>query len=617
MKRTLSLLLACSFGLLPSAFAVEVGETVNLNNSTVITDGINVTFSGQYTSVWPKKSTRFYDSKKGRFWTDDYTYSDETEGDSLMCWSHVSSNLIQYWQSYYGVFYKGDKANLPYGSAPGYVISGSTTPDPKVLNVAKNIFETWRAQLGSQGNTGGKLNDATDYFFASTNLNGTTVGGYYKEYFGSSATQSVSTVSNISNLTQAILPAFGIDAASGEKTEMGLMPYIGLSYDKDGYTYGHTVTCYGFTTDENGQISSLIMTNPDDTGTTMTKAYIKEVNGQLLMYRDEAYTKRWNFNSSNKFYISSVSHIETPEVLQNMLAEYSDMEEALVWNGAENGEWKTQAATTEALPTTATGWDVLVDGDNIDTQHRDYYNSYAADNRDVRFDSHASSQEVTIVGTVTPGNIEIAEGNYVFTADADAAIAGSGDVMIRSGASLNTSVDFGTRNIKLEAGATLSSDSAIAVKGEFHSLAAMQQAATFSLREATTPTATVKAGLDLREATALTMEAEVDMTEHDLFLSDKPVTLTMTLNPGTKNILFSNIGTLYIGNTAIANGFSASAAQYFTTTTEDLTQFYLVYNNNTVSLQTFIEGDAVPEPTSATLSLMALTALAARRRRRK
>lgn len=93
-------------------------------------------------------SERFFDNGKGLYWTDwhiypqvydlfiannrdlsflgdltqriddthnlDYSTFQHLENDGNTCWYNASCNVLQYWETYYGVFYKGEDP-LPYG----------------------------------------------------------------------------------------------------------------------------------------------------------------------------------------------------------------------------------------------------------------------------------------------------------------------------------------------------------------------------------------------------------------------------------------------------------------------------------------------------------------------
>ena len=665
MKRTL-FILALSALSLSSAHAA-VGDSIDPTRKVIYhVDGVKVsTFygTGNYSnaSVVQAESTRLYDSNKGGPWTG--SYSDGTEYDSLMCWTHVATNSIQYWQDVYGVFYKdtGNMSATGSGSARelpnGYcgvenILEFGASADvnnARELYIAETFYKSWK-------NTGGSFGDAADWFFkadSKTNpwdANGKwsyadphpgkdydasfscgTPGGYYSEYFGdgnserdafvtinaaaqTSAADSTFAYSDREALKQALLAGLGFTRqADGTyvQTQEGMLAALSLS--------GHVLNCYGFTTDANGTLDTVLIADGDNGTTRLQELLIKDVNGKLVLYRSNSspYIK-------SSTYIDGVSYINTPEVLQNMLKEYRSLDEAAVWNGkGTGGIWETQVdVVNSVIADETTGWDVLVNGDNIDAKHHDYYHGYALEGRNVLFDDHAAEdgdhdaeekRTVTINGTVSAGHIEVAAAGYQFKKGTDGAIAAGADMTVRSGASLASEVALALGDLELEQGALLSSSKTITVSGAF--LTSLQESASFSLRNAVTPSVSVDADLDLREATSITLNTAVDMNGHDLFLNaDRPITISLSEVDGSI-LFFENIGTLSVlttdGIEVITEGMDLT--QYFNITSADdadLSGYSLVYANKALSMS------IVPEPTTATLSLLALAALAARRRRK-
>lgn len=131
--------------------------------------------------------------------------------------------------------------------------------------------------------------------------------------------------------------------------------------------------------------------------------------------------------------------------------------------------------------------------------------------------------------------------------------------------------------------------------------------------------------LNLGSATSLTMATQVDMTEHSLTLSENAIPLHLTLDglniaKGTvfDLTLFTNVSSLVFGDmvytaVGITEPMQWAAADYFVS--DYLTsESYLVYDNTGMISLTGLS--MVPEPSSATLSILALASLAARRRRR-
>ena len=218
-----------------------------------------------------------------------------------------------------------------------------------------------------------------------------------------------------------------------------------------------------------------------------------------------------------------------------MLKEYRSLDEAAVWNGKEtNGNWETQVDVIDSnLADETTGWDVLVNGDDIDTQHHDYYHGYALEGRKVRFDDHAAAgnRRVTINGTVNTPHIEIAAEGYEFVKGTDGAIAPGADMVIRSGASLHSGVELNLNILSLEHGARLSMEDAvgcITVSGEFHVTG--PAVSPLTMHSSPLPTASIDADLDLTAASLVSLEGSVDMNGHSLLLGRDT---TLTLNYDT------------------------------------------------------------------------------------
>ncbi|MDO5472182.1 MAG: hypothetical protein Q4F35_02495 [Akkermansia sp.] len=652
MKKTLRLFSLLSS--LSTTFAAT-GDIIDLTQGYVA-DGVAATFSGGNVTFGKdelQKSTRFYDSQKG--WVADTKY-----GDSQMCWAHTASNMIQYWQSYYGVFYKGSTP-LPYGSDYKRelynIMNPSNSPiitDPMRLQVMKALKNS------GFPNSGNEVAAGTNWFFTWVD----SQGGYYSDYFGAihsgqsnpdGQTATITAVNSLSTLKSALLPALGLTESNGtcRQTESGLIAHLNVTNGES----PHTLTCYGLTTHEDGSIKSLLIADSDDcrlpsyegtTGSTgssgtymprLTQLFVQAAtDGKLALYSDAAYSTP--FISGYTYYISGVTQINTPEVLKNMLAEYSDTEnEAQVWNGSSS-TWDVKTADTNALPTEATGWDILVDGNNIDSEHRGYYHTYAADGRSVEFGDHAAEnqRDVTIVGTVSAQNIEVTATGYHFTAGEGAALTAAqdgGTINIRNGASLTSEVALTNRTVLIEDNAlleltrqasvqlrdvtlqgsatisTTESGATIVVTGNF--TATSRGAATpvtFDLRSSIPPEPNLYADLDLTGATSVTLDCKVNMNGHELRLSEStPITLNLSTE-GTAVPFFSNIGKLFIGEQEISYGTDLSS--YLTITNEaDFPGYTLSYTDGMLSM-----APLVPEPTTTTLGVLALAALTSRRRRR-
>ncbi len=594
MKRTA--ILALLFTSIPLAFA-SLGDSVNTTYH--IADGVVLGNNGYVLLT----SSRFYDSAK-------LTYS-STATDSLMCWAHSFTNSAQYWQTYYGIF---AKSNVPYGSNSTDASWSNKVTKLQIANDFRTYFK----------NTGGTFSLAANWFMKGDapaeklKILGDS-GGYYSEYFADSSPEMKHNVkdSDMGTLTTAIFNAFGISSKDNTyiQTQAGLIPFLDIAYKVDnGDEYGHTLTCYSFKTDSEGNISTLYLADPDSTdGSPLFTAYVGKdtITGALTLYSDANKTIPMKPDQEHAWFIRSVSYINTPQVLQNMLAEYSDVStEAQVWNG-HSTVWEQQTATTEALPTESTGWDIHVNGSNIDSEHHGYYHTYATDGRAVLFNDHAveTNRQITINGTVSASHIEVAAKGYEFKAGENAALAAGADMLIRQAATLHSELALNLANLTLEAGATLCSSEPIVVTGTF--MASLQTATTFSLQNAASVPAVVDADLDLSAAKHIILETSVTLNEHILTLAEGQ---TITLSLVDENLpFFTNISQLIIGGEQIAEGTDLGEHLVFVSpdNEEEYTNISFIYQNNSIMAA------SIPEPTSATLSLIALAALATHRKRHR
>ncbi len=382
---------------------------------TYTVEGINV---GDITS-----SDRFYDGGKGYYWTwsvapnafkkyGDYEWLGELynrvpieyhgtqsefnddafrnlEDDANTCWAYTSANIVQYWQSYYGVFYRGTE-ELPYG----------LTYDKKdlVLTGGTQSLEVNMAFYDSFANDGDNLATALQWYMGgiaepqwTTMRPGYLPAGYFAEYWGNSTQwwdyaeyRDVYSDTTAKEFASYVADALGYVASASNTYELsirGQISYLGLTATDDGA--GHAITCYGFETDANGNIVSVQVTNSDDRKYELFTLYVKKGDVGFLLYTDAACTELWVYSSTN-WYVDSIASIITPEPLQKMYAEYTSAETPLVWTGTSS-EWGGAADTftTDELPTASTGWTVYVDDGG--SEFAGDYATYFADGRKVEF----------------------------------------------------------------------------------------------------------------------------------------------------------------------------------------------------------------------------------------
>ncbi|MDO4410291.1 MAG: hypothetical protein Q4C05_03285 [Akkermansia sp.] len=656
------------FFLLPAIYSshASVGDIINFNAAQSYNiDGVVTRYVSGYLNTQNIESSRLYDSTKGQPWAKNET----TNLDSAMCWLHAGANSLQYWQDVYGVFYKDNNRTLPNGSNNTITVSERLTDgtdrdnvvisNPKNLNIAKNIYENWN---GSQRD-GGFFSDASDWYLkedSSGEAIGT--GSYFSAYFSDTPTHitrlstygeniinntSIETSSGYSpfsdtlaGIKEALLPAFGFEKNSDNtytQLQDGIMPTLGI-WNK-GNNVGHYINCQGFRTDENGNLVSLIIADNNTTSATkglLSEVYLKENNGVVMLYRDSACTKLYNSgNTGTNYYIAKISYINTPEVLRNMLIEYRDTKEAAVWNGASS-TWETQVDVVDSnIADSSTGWDILINGDNIDEAHHGYYHGYALDGRDIEFGDHANAanRQVTIQGTVSARNIEVTAAGYQFLKGTDAAITATleaSSLNIRSGASLTSELAFNERSLLIENGASLTltnvnelrltnvslhsgsaieatTNSTIYVTGAFSTTQGTSVASLYSLRNTIIPEASVNANLDLSTATSISLECMVNMNGFDLYLnSQTPITLNL-LEGGDTIPFFTNIGELYLDNALLSDGTDLTEVLTLTNWA-NYANYSLIYSSGTLGL-------VIPEPTTSTLSMLGLALLLIKRKR--
>ena len=179
-------------------------------------------------------------------------------------------------------------------------------------------------------------------------------------------------------------------------------------------------------------------------------------------------------------------------------------------------------------------------------------------------------------------------------------------MLIRQAATLHSELALNLANLTLEAGASLSSSKTIEVTGTF--IASLQAATTFSLKNAVTVPARVNAALDLSAAKQIILETSVTLNNNILTLAEGQ---TITLSSVDENLpFFTDISKLIIGGKQIAEGTDLGDHLVFISPeNKEYTNISFIYQNDSIMAA------SIPEPTTATLSLLALAALATRRRR--
>lgn len=377
--------------------------------------------------------------------------------DGNECWAHAASNVLQYWQSYYGVFSAhAEKLQL------GYAVEDRKTAI--ALGGTQSLkLSRWFYLSGS--NNGGDVAKAMLSYIADTGAalyHGQALGAFENIYSSSIAQQNASvklqgfekksvldvftlTGTTFSErLTSLACQVFDCEIQEGQvvqKSYGNIAEFAIHDARPNNANDSHSLTLYGFGLNNDGVIDKLYYCDSDDQSFQLKTYYIKlsSYNGgdeHLFLYdsleQESSYT-----------YFKTLTFIRTPDAFKEKGRQYWDGD--LEWSGTgENGStWKQGAgmgSNAEALPDGKTGWHVLVDGT--------YYDSYFDENRNISF---KNAGNVTVEGKLRAGAIKIASGTTKFlAAAADSSIDGTGNVTISDGASLEACLNLGERAVSVE-----------------------------------------------------------------------------------------------------------------------------------------------------------------------
>ncbi len=404
-------------------------------------------------------STRFYDGDKGANWnnsliitearkmysaanydmsvfgdlapaitTPEYTYLSSTHfsaltNDSGHCWAYTAANMLQYWQTYYGVFAKQAMSEgtsivhgLNYDREYMSKLAGTQS-----LKLNKLFYDSFT-------NTGADPSKAFNWYLKGINganqTDDSSAPGYFAQYFGD---QSASTYVNfypnysgsrtLSEISALMLESLGYTQNSEgawEQTTKGQIMHLDLAGNSS-----HAITCYGIELNENGELAALYVVNSDDGTYNLEKVYCQLLSNGVGLYYDEDCTQAWRSN----FRVTGWSSITTPEVLKNMLAEYESGN--LTWMGnLESWTNTAAAADVNVLPTDETGWMVYA---GTDTEHAGYYNSYYAAGRGVEFNDTAAATNVNVGEDISVASMAVnnSEKDYTFSGEGQTITTGS------------------------------------------------------------------------------------------------------------------------------------------------------------------------------------------------
>ncbi|MDO5463524.1 MAG: PEP-CTERM sorting domain-containing protein [Akkermansia sp.] len=194
--------------------------------------------------------------------------------------------------------------------------------------------------------------------------------------------------------------------------------------------------------------------------------------------------------------------------------------------------------------------------------------------------------------------------------------ATGGDIVVMNTANLNL------QELEVAAGMSLSAYVENVASADYEAKVSVSSKATLGLG------ATLNADLVIESGATLDLGGAVDMGS-DLYLNSGTtlggslLTVLRTAEIGSRIDLFTGIDSLYFNGVkqdslTLSDGISAE--QYFSNLTDELNRYYYLTFDDSLAgdgvLSIEVSNIMVPEPTTVTLSLLALAGLAARRRRK-
>lgn len=259
----------------------------------------------------------FYDVGKIFFSSDPSATTPPESGvktDVNYCWAAAGSNVMQYWQDTY-LNKADDKLKTPHTIIQGYEQPHGTD----YLSIYNEVLKS-----GKRDETGWP-DDFFRWWFKgdavqSFDLHGTDYdivsgqNGYYKNLEFDEDTVTVSTYSpNIDDFTQFLTTAFETQGQAVTLTIIGSDKETG-----EGSLY-HVISCWGYELDEQGLVSSLILSDSDD---KYFGAFKVDVNPETLFFDEDDSMEGVPFFSTEDqgcyyktmdIYVSNADYINTPD----------------------------------------------------------------------------------------------------------------------------------------------------------------------------------------------------------------------------------------------------------------------------------------------------------------
>lgn len=383
--------------------------------------------------------------------------------DTMLCWAYSAANLIQYWQTYYGVLYTGDK-ELPYGYT--YDPANLTTlRGAQSLKVGMAFYDNWN-------DVAGNLTYATSWYCQGSDSNEALktsgAGGFWKSQV-ITHNYGISTTMSMDDIRDYLLKGIGYAKSNDGGYEQKYQGRIAqLSIARLNVAIGHGITCYGVLLNDDGSLKGILVADSDDSAYGLTTYYLKKnASGYTVLYKDEACTTSWS-----DFYLQGIHYISEQVTLRDIKEQYYAAETPLEWNGV-SATWYANE-TLMQLPDETSGWIVNV-GETS-------YHSYFQEGRSVKFGDNAASTDVTVDGEheVAALILDNVRDKYNFRTDTGGSIimeqlvvTGQGEASFRGlkmaanevryadyTLTLGNGTTLSTKNIELQSGAVFRMDSA-------------------------------------------------------------------------------------------------------------------------------------------------------------
>ncbi len=601
--------------------------------------------------------------------------------DSLSCWYQSGANVFEYWQHSYGVFAdKAVASGYTYKKEYHDDLAGTQSLDLtakfyEVLDgtVTGNFgkLSEWYFKGSVHDDLKFKVYDAGEYFnshyttqrsytvhdsVTNTDLADFTTAmadalGYKKQADGSYAQEEVGKIASLST--------------------------IRTDYNQSG---AHVITAYGFEVDENGLLSSIYIADSDDRKYGLTQIFIDATGDRFHLYMDADFTTPWVYGTSGLTYtINGIYSISTSQSLKDLYESYHMASTKQVWSGSI-AEWGAVDPLDDGgIATESSGWVRYADATG--TEHDGYYASDYESTRAVLFNDYNASagetaRQVSLAKNIEAASIEVNNSQLAYSFDGQNKILSAaslqksgtqelhiqdtqlqiaevtisegklrsernritGNVTVEDAGALHyVGANTIDGSLRLAAGSQLLSDAtaSLHVTGDLvlqagFDMSTAASVCSISLQGYLETSATaaysgaediiVHLALDLTNAEGIRLGRALHFTEGSSMTIGAPGSLaliledTMQLEADGSLLLFEGLDNLWVDGELIDTQAEFLVNDIFRVDAGAILpdNASLVYDAATGTMIV-----SVPEPSTVTLSLLALTALMRRRRRRR